>query len=228
MLAISVRCNPPAASRRRCWHRRAPARRWICREQRAAVRAPSGRRESRCCRRNNGCAPARPWAAAPDRTRAKGLPGLIQPFPALLETILQQHFRACAAIAVIEFGGIDGHRALHLLEQVFVVHDVAEGLVLAVKPVRAADRLEQPVVLHGLVDVEIGAARRIEAGEQLVHHDEQPHVRRLLDEQLLHLILVGFGLGLAGLGVDVLRAARCRCCREIAFRSRCSRRFPPA
>ena len=134
----------------------------------------------------------------------KGFQRLIEPFPSLLETILQQHFRACAAVAVVEFGRIDRHRALHLLEQVFVVHDVAEGLVLAVEPVRAADGLEQAVVLHRLVDVEVGAARRIEAGEQLVHDNEQPHVRRLLDEPLLYLILVGFGLGLAGLGIHVL------------------------
>ncbi len=109
------------------------------------------------------------------------------------------------ARAVIEFGGVDGDGVLDLLEQVLVVDDVAEVLVLAVQPVDAADRLEQAVVLHRLVDVEIGAGRRVEAGEQLVHDDQQLHVGRLLDEQRLGPLLVGLGLGHARLGVDVLQ-----------------------
>ncbi len=60
------------------------------------------------------------------------------------------------------------------------------------------------MVLHRLVDVEVGAAGRVETGEQFVHHDEQPHVGRLLDEQALGLVLVGFGIGLAGLGLHRL------------------------
>jgi hypothetical protein len=61
---------------------------------------------------------------------------------------------------------------LDLLEQILVVDDVAEVLVLAVQPVGAADRLKQAMVLHGFVDVEIGAGRRVEAGQQLVHHHQ--------------------------------------------------------
>ena len=64
---------------------------------------------------------------------------------------------------MVQFGGIDRDGVLDLLEQVLVVHDVAEILVLAVEPVGAADRLKQAVVLHRLVDVEIGAGRRVEA-----------------------------------------------------------------
>ena len=39
------------------------------------------------------------------------------------------------------------------------------------------------------VDVEIGGRRRVEAGQQLVHHDQQLHLPRLVDELLLRLLL---------------------------------------
>ena len=45
------------------------------------------------------------------------------------------------------------------------------------------------MVAHLLVDVEVGGRRRIEAGQQLVHHDQQLHLPRLVDELLLHLLL---------------------------------------
>ncbi|MNE14656.1 hypothetical protein D3C80_1075440 [compost metagenome] len=47
------------------------------------------------------------------------------------------------------------------------------------------------MVTHLLVDVEVGRGRRVEAGQQLVHHDEQAHLPWLLDETLLHLLLEG-------------------------------------
>ena len=137
--------------------------------------------------------------------QGQGLQRIVQALPALLEAILQQHLRVGPAGAVIQLGGVDRDGVLDLLEQVLVVDDVAEVLVLAVQPVGAADGLEQAVVLHGLVDVEVGAGRRVEAGEQLVHHDQQLHVGRLFDEQVLGPLLVGLGLGHARLGVDVLQ-----------------------
>ena len=42
------------------------------------------------------------------------------------------------------------------LEQVLVVNDVAVLLVVAVQPVNSTDRLEEPVIAHLLVDVEVG------------------------------------------------------------------------
>ena len=45
------------------------------------------------------------------------------------------------------------------------------------------------MVLHVLVDVEVGGRRRVEAGQQLVHDDQQLHLPGLLDEALLHLLL---------------------------------------
>ena len=80
-------------------------------------------------------------------------------------------------------------RLLQALEQVPVVDDVAVFLVVAVQAVDAADGLEQAVVLHLLVDVEVGGGGRIEAGQQLVHHDQQLHLPRFVDEFLLDLFL---------------------------------------
>ncbi len=131
--------------------------------------------------------------------------GGVEPFPAFLEAILQQHLGIGSARAVVQFGSVNRDGVLDLLEQILVVHDVAEVLVLAVQPVGAADGLKQAVVLHGFVDVEIGAGRRVEAGEQLVHHDQQLHVGRFLDEQRFRPFFVGFGLGHARPGVHVLQ-----------------------
>ena len=109
-----------------------------------------------------------------------GFQRVVQTLAALGQAVLQQDLGVGAAGAVVQLGGVNRDGVLDLLEQVLVVHDVAEVLVVAIEAVDAANGLEQAVVLHGLVDVEIGAARRIEAGEQLVHHDQQPHVGGLL------------------------------------------------
>ena len=64
---------------------------------------------------------------------------------------------------MIQLGGINGDGVFYLLEQVFVVHDVTKVLVIPIQPVDAADGLEQPMILHALVNIEVSAARRIEA-----------------------------------------------------------------
>ncbi len=71
---------------------------------------------------------------------------------------------------------------------------VAVFLVVPIQPIDAADGLKQAVVAHLLVDVEVGGRWRIEAGEQLVHHDQELHLPRLMDELLLHLFLELFHL----------------------------------
>ena len=111
-----------------------------------------------------------------------------------------------AAVALVDVqlvGAVDGDRLLHVAEQLLEVDDVAVVLVVAVEPVGAADRLEQVVVAQLVVEVDVRAARRVEAGQQLADHDQQLHVRRLLDEAALGLVLVLLG-GLAVLE-DVLR-----------------------
>ena len=54
-----------------------------------------------------------------------------------------------------------------------------------------------------VIEVDVGAARRVEAGQELAHHDQELEVGRFLNEPALGFVLVGFG-ALAGLE-DVLR-----------------------
>jgi hypothetical protein len=60
------------------------------------------------------------------------------------------------------------------------------------------------VILHTLVDVEVGAGRRIEACEELIDDDQQLHVGGLFFEFVLGVEFIGFGFGLLGSGHDVL------------------------
>ena len=50
------------------------------------------------------------------------------------------------------------------------------------------------MVLHLLVDVEIGRRWRVKAGQQLIYHDQELHLSRLVDEALFHLLLKAFDL----------------------------------
>ena len=133
----------------------------------------------------------------------QGFQRSIQPFPAQCQPVLQHHLGVSAACTVVDLRGVHRNGFFHLLEQVLVIDDVAKVLVIAVQSVGAADCLEQTMVLHGLVDVQVRAGRCIKAGQQLVHHDQQAHVGRLLDEQSLGLVFVGFRLGLAWLGLHI-------------------------
>ena len=80
--------------------------------------------------------------------------------------------------------GVHRDGILHLAEEILVIHDQAIGLVVAIEAIGAADRLEQAVILHRLVDVEHAAGGGIEAGEELVNHNQQLHLGGLLDETL--------------------------------------------
>ena len=132
-----------------------------------------------------------------------GFQRVVQPLPAQCQPVLQHHFGVGTARAVVDFRGVHRNCVFHLLEQVFVIDDVSKVLVLTIEPVGTADGLEQAVVLHGLVDVQVRARRRVKAGQQFVHHHQQAHVGRLFDEQRLGLVFVGFGLGLAWFGLHI-------------------------
>ena len=126
--------------------------------------------------------------------RLDRLAGLLQPFHSPLEAVLQQAFHVFAVVALEGFARVFLDRALQRAEEVFVVDDVAVLLVLPVQPVDPADRLEETVVLHLLVDVEVRGRRGVEAGEQLVHHDQELHLPGLVHEPPLDLLLELVGL----------------------------------
>ena len=133
------------------------------------------------------------------------LQGNVKPLPAPGQPVLQQYLRRRPAGAVVELRGIDRKGILDFLEEILVIDDVAEILILPIQAVGAADRLKQAVILHRLVDIKISAGRGVEAGEQLVDHDQQLHIGRLAGEQGLGLLLVGLGLVHVGPGLDVIQ-----------------------
>ena len=117
------------------------------------------------------------------------LQGIVEVFASLVDPVREQPLDVVLGIAVEGSAGVVGDGGLEGVEQVAVVDDVAVVLVVTVEPVDAADGLEEAVVLHLLVDVEVGSAGCVEAGQQLVDHDKQAHLARLVDEPVLHLLL---------------------------------------
>ena len=73
------------------------------------------------------------------------------------------------------------------------------------------------MILHGFVDVEIRARRRVEAGEQLVHDHEQLHVRRFLDEECFCSFLVALRFRHARFRFDVFKQFGVRVVNELLF-----------
>ena len=99
------------------------------------------------------------------------LQGVVEILPRLLDAVGQQAFDVLGLVAVQCAAGVVGDSTFQGVEQVLVVDDVALVLVIAVEPVDAADGLEQAVVAHLLVDVQVSGGRCVEAGEQLVDHN---------------------------------------------------------
>ena len=50
------------------------------------------------------------------------------------------------------------------------------------------------MVLHLFVDVEIGRRWRVKAGQQLIYHDQELHLPRLVDKALFYLLLKALDL----------------------------------
>ena len=89
-----------------------------------------------------------------------------------MQPVLQQAFDIGLVITFECARGVVGNCALKAAEQVFIVDDLAVFLVVAIEPIHPANGLEQAMVLHLFVDVEVGGRRRIEAGQQLIDHDQ--------------------------------------------------------
>jgi hypothetical protein len=109
---------------------------------------------------------------------------------------------AVGGVAEVEFGGVDGDRVFDFFEQVFVIDDVATGFVVPIEAVDAADGLEETVILHAFVDVEVGAAWRIKSGQEFIDDDQKFHGGGFGFEVFFGLVFVGFGFGFVGAGGD--------------------------
>lgn len=128
----------------------------------------------------------------------QGFDGAVEAIAPFVEAILEEDLGVSAAVALVEFGSVNGDRVFDFAEEVFVIDDVAEVFVVAVEAVGAADGLEESVVLHTFVNVEVGASGRIKACQQLIDDDQQLHIGRLGFELILGFLFVGFSFGFVG------------------------------
>ena len=104
-------------------------------------------------------------------------------------------------------GAIHGNGLLHVTKQLRS-RRYAVILVVAVRPVGAADGLEQVVVAQFVVEVnglQLGASKPV---NNLADHDQQLHVRRLVLESALDLVFVPVWLvaglqDVPGVGVEL-------------------------
>ena len=126
-----------------------------------------------------------------------GLAGVIELFFALFQPVLQVNVivTPVARINVQFVGAVHRDSLLYVAKQLFEIDDVAVVLVVAIQPVGAANGLKQVVVTQFIVQINIGAAWRVKAGQQLAHHNQQLQVGGLFNEAALHLGLVLLGGG---------------------------------
>ena len=110
---------------------------------------------------------------------------LFKPLLCFSLAILQQTFHILIGITLKGTGGILLHGSGQITEQLLVIHDIAKILIFAIQAIDTADCLEQAMIVHGLVNIQICAGRCIEAGQQLVYHDQQLHIIGFFDEFLL-------------------------------------------
>src|SRR5437879_6397810 len=85
-----------------------------------------------------------------------GLLCLFQFLPSLLQAILQKPSYIFLVVAIERAGSILVHCSLKTLEKILVVDNVSIILIVAVQPIHATDSLEQTVVAHLLIYIEIG------------------------------------------------------------------------
>ena len=110
---------------------------------------------------------------------------LFEPLLCFSLAILQQPLHILISITLKGTGGVLLHGSRQIAKQLLVIHDIAEILILSIQTIDTADCLEQAMIVHGLVNIQICAGRCIEAGQQLVYHDQQLHIIGFFDEFLL-------------------------------------------
>src|SRR6266481_4704118 len=93
--------------------------------------------------------------------RPNGLLCLFQFLPSLLQAVLQKPGYIFLIVAIERAGCVLVHCSFEAFEEIFVINDVSVVFVIAVQPIHATDSLEQTVVAHLLIYIEIGRWRRV-------------------------------------------------------------------
>ena len=94
-------------------------------------------------------------------------------------TVFHQSFYVFGIITFKGTGCIILHRRLKLAEKLFIIDDISKVLGIIVQTVYSTDRLEQTVILHILINIQICARWSIESRKQLIYNNKQFHICRL-------------------------------------------------
>ena len=104
--------------------------------------------------------------------QGKRFDGIVEALPALLQSV------SASALLVRRLPHYDQARMCtpprrsRLWETGSYSHNIAEVFIFAIQPVDPADGLEETMILHGFVDIEISAGRCIKASQQFIHHHQ--------------------------------------------------------
>lgn len=117
----------------------------------------------------------------------------IEPRLPFLQPVLDLDVVVAAATLVdVELvRAVDRDRVLNVTEQLLEVDDIPVVLVVAIEAIGPTNGLEERMIAQLVVKVDVGAARRVAAGEKLRDHYQELRIRRLLDEPPLDFGLVG-------------------------------------
>ena len=119
---------------------------------------------------------------------------LVEIFLGFSRTVLNQAINIAVIVAFECTRCVFVHTVGHIVEKFLVVDNDTEGLRLVIQTVHAANRLEQAMVLHLFVDIQICAMRSIKTSQQLIDYNEQLHVSRFINELAFGFLLKSFHL----------------------------------
>ena len=105
---------------------------------------------------------------------AERFTGGIELFPSLHPPVLELDVvvPAVALVDVQLVRAVHCNGFLHIPEQLFEIDYVPVVFVVAIEPVGTADGLEQVVIPQLVIEVDVGAAWGVEAGQELAYHDQ--------------------------------------------------------
>ncbi len=130
----------------------------------------------------------------PDRF-AKGtyaLQCIIQQFFCFLKPVGEQSGNIFFVITLKCTWSVIVYRWFKTLEQVFVIDDVTVILIITIESVHPAYCLKETVVLHFLINVQVGCRRSIESGKQFINHNKKFQLTRFVYKGFLCFIFKNF------------------------------------
>ena len=94
----------------------------------------------------------------------------------LIMTVFYESLNIFSIITLKGTGSIIFHCRLKHAKKLFIIDDISEVLRIIVQTVYTANRLEQTVILHFFINIQICTRRSIKSGEQLIYNYKQLHI----------------------------------------------------